>query len=220
MDGTVKTPVNCETFREWLVHFQADEVAEGDRGRLQEHLDACPGCSRRLEIEDGMLRALRARLEPTPAPPGLETRIRAALAEQSPAPAAIAWYRRPWLAAAAASLTLAVLLFQGVDWPGIDSSRRGVVEVSWKVVTVVDRDCDKAGASYAQQLRCRRADHLNALKVSDGNYWHLSADQELSRRLMLDRTMRGKRLAVDGELYSAIHTLQLARYRQLPPTTL
>ena len=81
MDLQVRKPVNCTIFAHWLVHFQADELPEADRAALQEHIDVCAGCQRRLEVEDRFLDVLRERMPRVPAPPGLETRVRAALEE-------------------------------------------------------------------------------------------------------------------------------------------
>ena len=59
MDLEVRKPVNCNVFAQWLVHYQTDELPEDDRAALQEHLDGCSGCHRRLQIEDRFLEVLR-----------------------------------------------------------------------------------------------------------------------------------------------------------------
>jgi hypothetical protein len=79
-------------------------------------------------------------------------------------------------------------------------------------VTVVDIDCEGMGWTLAQQRQCTHPHHLNALKVGPDQYWNISLDQELGRRLVADREMRGHRLHVVGDLYSSIHTLRLASF--------
>ena len=62
-------PVDCRSFREKLVHFQADELPAADRQRFQDHLDGCADCARRLEIEDQFLRGLKDGCAPIPCRP-------------------------------------------------------------------------------------------------------------------------------------------------------
>ena len=69
MEPNVMKTVDCHAFRDWIPHFQADEVDDTQRQALQEHLDACADCARRLELEDGFLRAMKARMPRHVAPP-------------------------------------------------------------------------------------------------------------------------------------------------------
>jgi mycothiol system anti-sigma-R factor len=211
----VEKPVGCGTFRRWIFQYQSDEVSEADRQALQAHLDGCEDCARRLEIENAFLSALKTKLGREPAPPGLETRIRAALErERTPRrAAALQWLQAPWFAAAAAFVLLAVLL---VPWSGRNSPlpSRDVLHVE-REVTVVDRDCDRTGRTIAAQRKCQLHRHLNVLKLADGTYWNISLDQEGYRGLMVEPEMRGKRLLVVGDYYPRIQTLQVHRTRDL-----
>lgn len=209
----MRKPVTCEIFGHWLVHYQADEVPEDDRRSLEDHLHGCDGCQRRLALENGFLEVIRARMPRVPAPPGLETRVRAALESSGPRASAGSWLSRPWFAAVAASLLLAILLVPGIGDPvGLV---RSVTAVSGQIVTVIDRDCAEAGYSIEQQRRCRMPHHLNVLLRDDGSYWNLSLDREINKMILLDPEMRGHRLVVDGDLYGAIHTLGIRDYRDL-----
>jgi hypothetical protein len=90
-----------------------------------------------------------------------------------------------------------------------------VIPVSGQLVTVVDHDCARAGRTFDQQRKCRMPHHLNALLARDGKYWSISLDREIYKMLLLDPELRGHRLMVDGDLYSAIRTLRIREYRDL-----
>jgi hypothetical protein len=195
-----------------MVHFQADELPDAERTVLQAHVDGCPDCARRLEIEDGLLSAVRARIAGVPAPPGLETRVRAALTAEAP-PSAGAWYRRPVWAVLATAALLAVLMLPGFD--GARRSRPDAVEVEGRVVLVVDMECDRAGRNYNQQKGCRKTHHLNTLKTNDGRYWSFNLDRESHRKLLVDPGIRGHRLRVEGKFYPELRTLQMTQYTDL-----
>ena len=198
--------MNCNAFKRDLYHFQADELPAAERAACLEHLNACAPCAALLEVEQGLLRGLRSRLVPAMPPPGLETRVREQLrqARQSSRPG-LDWVRRPWFAALAASVLLALLLIPTADLGSSSLSR------VTRVVTVVDFDCDKAGRSLGQQRVCTHPRHLNALKLDDGRYWQISLDHEVGRELTTDRTIRGSRMRVEGWFYERIRTLQVDR---------
>jgi len=200
-----------------MTHFLAEEVSASERLGLQEHLDACEDCSVRLEVEVGFGRALSRRLTPAPAPPGLETRIRARLAEETPR-TSTSWFRTPWFATASAAVLLAVLILAGSGRPG-SPPPVGPVPIFSQSVTVVDRECERMGKTLQQQRHCRDRHHLNMLRVGDGDYWFLGLDHEAARQLLLEPEMRGRQLLVDGKFYPEIHTLRLTGYRELdgPP---
>jgi hypothetical protein len=209
--------MDCASFRLSIHDFQADELTEADRGAFQAHLDACDRCARLLEVEDGFLRALQARLPRAEPPPGLEPRIRAALRELAPDPTPSAWF-----AAAAAAVLLALLLVPGLGRPlrGGWTPAAGVVAVAGVEVMVVDLDCDRAGMSIESQRRCGARHHINALKTADGRYWYISPDHESYGRLIGDPQMRGRRLIVDGDYYPGINTLRITWSRSVNLTRL
>jgi hypothetical protein len=198
--------MNCTAFKRDLYHFQADELPAAERAAYLEHIDACVPCAELLEVERGLLRGLRSRLAPTPAPPGLETRIREQLrqARGSRRPG-LDWIRRPWFAALAASVLLGVLLLPA---QGLESLTLARVS---REVTVVDYDCDAAGRSFGQQRLCTHPKHLNALKLENGDYWQISLDHPVGRELITDREIRGTRMFVEGWFYERIQTLQVDR---------
>lgn len=203
--------MDCASFRRSIHDFQADELNEAERGAFEAHLSACAGCARALEVEEGFLRVLRGRLPRAEPSPGLDQRLREALRGEAPDPPAPAWYRGPWLAAAAAALLLALLLVPGLGRPlgGGWSPVSGVVPVADVEVMLVDLDCDRAGGSVEEQRRCADPHHVNALKTADGRYWHISPDHADYGRLIRDPRMRGRRLVVDGDYYPGINTLRI-----------
>ena len=201
-------PAGCRKFERNLYHFQAEELSEVESRELTRHAEACTACAERMALEEAFLSGLRRRLTRTSPPDGLRERVREALHEEArPATFATA-LRVPWLIPAAASLLLALLLIPVLSTGG------GAPELLHveRDVTVVDRACDRAGASVTQQRSCRDPRHLNALKIGPDEYWDVSLDQEASRRLVVDREMRGHRLHVEGELYARIRTLQLTAF--------
>jgi hypothetical protein len=214
----VSQSADCRLFRRSIVHFQADELPAAERQRLQDHLDRCADCARRLEVEEGFLRGLKARLRSDVAPPGLETRIRAALAEErSAGRTRMRWFRAPGFAAAAAALLLALLLIPGLGSPPPTTpvtTHEQAVAVS-RTVRLVDLDCDRAGRTLDQQRRCEHPLHVNALRLADGGYWLIHAEQLVYRELMFDREMRGHRLEIEGDLHAPLKTLQIRRARDL-----
>lgn len=212
----MKKPLNCHTFKDLLVHFQADEIPEAQRREFHAHLDACADCARRLDVENGFLRALQNRLVREALPPGLETRVRAALrAEGQQRRSALGWLRRPWVAATAAAVILTVLLIPGIDDLRPQPPTAAAVRQVAREVIVVDLDCDRAGHTLEQQRGCRNRRHLNALRTDEGVYWNISQDHPASRDLLLDREMRGHRIRVEGDYFPAIHTVLLSHHQDL-----
>jgi hypothetical protein len=212
----VKKPVDCRDFRSWVCHLQADELADADRETLLEHSAACGACARYLETEDSFLRALKGRLVTEVAPDGLETRVREALEREAPAVGRWggAWLRTPAVSVLAASALLAVLLVPTlVGTPSGDAGSVGEPKVLHvvKTVTVVDRDCDRVGATFAQQLACRNARHLNVLKLGDGSYWNVNLDHPSARDIVMDPNLRGRRITVEADFYPDLQAVQLIR---------
>jgi anti-sigma factor (TIGR02949 family) len=206
--------MNCKSFRDLIYLFQADELSERERQACQAHLNTCESCADRLQVEDTLLRVLKTKLPRTPAPPGLETRIRASLRAQAGGAASVPWFRAPWFAAtAAAALLMAVLVPSLVG--DLNVAPRGPGVPVREEVVVVDRDCDQAGRSVDDQRRCTHPLHINALKLADGSYWTISPDQTDFRYLLLDRGVRGHELVVRGELYRDAEMIRLTEIERL-----
>ena len=201
--------MNCQAFRERIFLLQAGELSGPERRDCESHLAACPSCTARLRFEDGMLRTLEAKLPRESAPPGLETRIRAALrTERAPRAGGAGWLPSRWLvasAAAAAVLALVALAVSG-PWRG-----RGTAadRPASGTVTVVDLDCDRVGRSYEEQRRCLDPAHVNALKLADGSYWTIAAEPAEFRYLQNDPALRGHKLRVVGRLVGGSNVLRV-----------
>jgi len=186
--------MNCKSFRDRIFLFQADELPAGERAACEAHVDACPGCAGRLELEDAALDALRAGLARSTAPPGLESRIRTSL--RGPASMRVPWYRTGWLAAAlSAALLAAALVLPQLLRPGGTPAASAPAQA---IVTVVDLDCDRAGKDVAHQRECLDPHHVNALKLADGSYWTMDPTRPEFRYLLLDREQRGAKLRIAG----------------------
>jgi hypothetical protein len=207
--------VDCASFREWLYHLQADELADGDREKLLGHAAACGRCARYLEAEDSFLMALKGRLAASEAPAGLEARVRDALGREAPPTSERSWVRTPAASVLAAGLLLAVLLVPALVGRAPGAERAGaaagkVLHVV-RTVTVVDFECDTAGASFARQLECRNARHLNVLKLADGSYWNVNLDHPSARAIVMDRRLRGRRITVEADFYPELQAVRLIR---------
>ena len=210
MAGERDDTTACHEFRELLYSFQADELEESEREACQRHLDRCAGCADRLQAEVGMWNVLRAKLPRIPAPPGLETRVRAALrSEFGPRSARVAWFRTPWFAATAAAVLLMAVLVPGLTGRARPPAAGARVHQVTQEVTVVDHDCDKAGRDPAAQRRCSHPLHVNALKLPGGDYWTISPGPLEFRHLLLDADSRGRRFEVRGDYYPGPETIVL-----------
>jgi mycothiol system anti-sigma-R factor len=220
----IKEPASCSVFREWVYHLQADELAEADRETLLAHADACETCARTLEVEESLLRAVKARLVREEVPPGLRDRIRDSLRAESASSSTgwISWLTTPGASAVAATALLAALLVPLT----IDSSGDAAGELSaskLRVVrpaTIVDHDCGAAGRTFAEQLDCRNARHLNVLRVADGTYWNVNLDHPAARDIVLQPSQRGRRIVVEADFYPELHAVRLIRVRDPLPRQL
>ena len=219
----ITEPVDCGTFLAWVYHLQAEEITEGDRRRLLSHAEVCRDCARRLEVEEGFLRALRGRLGRAEVPPGLEGAIREALAREAPVrPSGRgSSLRTRGASALAAAVLLGGLLVPAIlEGPGranaVGSEALRVV----KATTIVDRDCDASGRSTAEQRKCRNARHVNALKVGDAVYWNVNLDHPLAKDIVLDADQRGRRVMVVADFYPDLRTVHLISVRPAVPQAL
>ncbi len=199
-----KTPV-CRQFEADLYHFQAGELPEAEMAALAEHAEACPPCGRRLDVEAGLLRGLKGRLERAEAPPELRARVRRALATEAPPSRFRGWLRSRWLVPAVAALLLAVMMLP------VMPTFVTLAQVDQEAI-VVDYDCERAGKTLEQQRLCQHPEHLNALRVAPERYWNIGLDRQVGRSLAAQRGLRGHRLRVVGELNERKRTLHLAHF--------
>lgn len=216
MDEGVSQPVTCQVFREELFLFQSDEMSEGDRAVLQEHLNLCEDCAGLLELTDRLLASVKEALPREPAPAGLESRIRSALADVHTeaaggqvVPLRRSWWKDPVVAAMAAVFLLAALITP------VLMNRDIVPDVAVFTGTIVDFECDQAGLPLEMQRNCRARDHLNALKLDEGDYVHFNIHQTGYRNLVSDLDVRGRRVTVHGNLHPEIRTLEIIGVEEL-----
>jgi len=195
----------CRRVERQLFHYQAGELPDTEMRLIARHIDACPGCARREQVENELLGALKARMPRIPAPPGLRDRIVAKLPAEKSGWSFTALWRAQWLVPVAAAMLLVVLLLPGLP------RLAGVLDVEREVI-VVDIDCEFAGKSLAQQRLCKHPHHLNALRVTDGSYWNVDLGDEMGRLIAADRALRGATLNVRGDFYPKIRTLRVDGY--------
>ena len=204
--------MDCTTFQGRIAGFLGDEMAVDERARQQAHLDACPGCAERLEAERSFEHALRGRLPRVPAPPGLETRVRAAIrSEATPNDGpAVPWWRNAWLATAASAALAVVLLLAGpvptFDGPPASTTFRG---------RVVDLNCDAHGLTIEQQRDCHDASHHNAIRLDNGTVVRLAVDDPARHGSLLANAARGRQVEVSGRYFRATGTVAVADVRGL-----
>ena len=205
-DEFAKKTVSCDKFRRDLYHLQAGELSEAEQLALAGHAGECSCCGRLLAFEEAFLRGLKRRLSRAPAPPELRASVREALEREALPVRFGAWLRAPWLVPAAAALVLALLLV-----PALSRIGNGVRTVDREVL-LVDLDCDRSGLTFEQQRRCTNPLHLNAFKVGPGEYWTIGVDPDSDRGLVVDRSVRGHRLHVVGDLYTRFRTLHVTSH--------
>lgn len=108
--------MNCDDIQKGIYVYLDDEFAEPERGDFEDHVRGCGRCRVRVERERTFLRDFRDKIPSVSAPPGLEDRIRAALAAAPPPESTVgelpgrgrsSWVR-PWLLAAAAAMLVAI----------------------------------------------------------------------------------------------------------------
>lgn len=109
--------LRCARFRRWILRSLSDDLPERKRGRLAEHLAACPGCLREAREAAALLCSLGAPGVPDPGPaywkafPGrVRRRIEEARARSAAPPPLAALQERACRAAVAAALAAAALL--------------------------------------------------------------------------------------------------------------
>jgi hypothetical protein len=216
MDERVGQPVTCGEFRDQLFHFQADELPEEVRTRLQEHLNRCGDCASRLELENRLLASLKSALPREKASAGLDARIRQALAGSGAGDSGgqVVGMPRPWWKHPAVAALAAVFLLAALITPVL-VTRNLVPEPAVFTGTIVDFDCDRAGMPLELQRRCTARSHLNALKLDDGAYVHFNDHQADYRNLVSDLEMRGHRVTVHGTLHPEIRTLEIVGLEDL-----
>lgn len=101
--------MDCDRVRESL-HAGVDGELDGDEERtFHEHIGSCPACAARVESVRKLKRLVFAKARRVPVPPGLEGRVRSALALETESPErAMRWTR--WAGAAAAAILLIAVL--------------------------------------------------------------------------------------------------------------
>lgn len=202
----------CRSFRDSVYSFLDNEMEESQRNRLQAHLDDCPGCGRYLEFEERFSSALRSRLPRLGAPEGLLERVNSELDRQ-----AVSVRRRSrlrtYVGAAGFTAAAVSLLALGLPRGWLPGRAPAQPQHVVREVTVVDEECDRAGLALEEQRECRKADHLNALKLADGSYWDLALDGPDARRIAAEPQERGRRIVVEGDLYAPLGPLHVSAVR-------
>jgi len=164
---------------------------------------------------DGLLR--RA-LAPPGAPPGLRERIQAALAVEAAQHAAAAVRRRrlyrPALGLAlAASLLIAILLPPALRPGGFlrPAVTAGPRHIHYQGV-VVCVDCAALGEPLEVQASCRSETHGSGLRLEDGALVRFTRRTAARPEPLVDPSLRGRQIVLDGDLYETIGYLEVTSY--------
>jgi anti-sigma factor (TIGR02949 family) len=86
IEMTTGVRVTCEELIRELPDFLDREVTLARRSELERHLEECAHCLEVTQFERSLLDRIRARLVDVALPPGLLSRLTAAMAGASPAP--------------------------------------------------------------------------------------------------------------------------------------
>jgi hypothetical protein len=201
-------------------------LSESEGIRL--HVEGCEACAKRLQ-QEGTFREALGGLDYEQAPPGLETRIRAAIDADDEHAADRTWgwldviLSRSVLGTACAALLVAVIAMatpyfisspdEG-DFAGGAPPIAGISDLVQVKGVVVCADCDAHGGSLEEQRRCRTP----GLRADNGEVYHFlktgEEDGEL-RNLLYSPDRRGARVAVDGRLFRDIGYIQVAQVSSL-----
>ncbi len=77
--------MSCSEFRKYISAYIDHEISVDRALPLEEHLQACATCARRLQLEQWLAELVRYSYPRVPCPPALEDKIRKALMEQTTA---------------------------------------------------------------------------------------------------------------------------------------
>ncbi len=202
----------CDDVREILAAFLDDELPAEASHRVQEHLDACAGCTSYAGFEESFTSAIRTRLPRLQAPDSLLSRVRTQLDAEEVAPSP--WFRGRLVGLATAAVIVLLLLPAGPlirnawqSWSGqagdaAAGHHRSVAGV------LVCFECEKEGVPIEMQRNCRAQGHQTGLRCPQTGLWHLVANQA-SSDLLADPGLRGRRVVLETETLDTIRYLDV-----------
>jgi anti-sigma factor (TIGR02949 family) len=106
--------VKCDEARPLLDPYLDDELAEGERATLREHIEGCAECGPEAAAIERLRADIRRAVPAHRAPPALRQQIRSALRREAGGASAMA--RTPGWLAYAASILIAVAVGSGGTW--------------------------------------------------------------------------------------------------------
>ena len=211
--------MNCQEITDRLVFFVDGELPLSESEPVRQHLESCEPCARRARAESAVREAVAA-TDYHPAPPGLETRIRAALDTAAAAPRrrlVPLWFdrvlSRPVLGAVTAALLVAVGWLAVASFSGSNA----IAAVSLQG-TLVCADCNAGGVPIEAQRRCKTYGHSTALLTEAGDVVHFvkpdDPDPEV-QELLFAPPRRGTRVGIDGRLFRDIGYIEIDHIAEL-----
>ena len=215
--------MDCNEVLNRLVFFVDGEHPLSETDRIRRHVEECQACGKRVGFE-GWFRDTLGQLEYHQTPPGLDTRIQAALKEvddQTDRWRFRVWkwasslISRPALGTAVAGLLVAVFWlglppsFQdGTIGPGISLALAGeVVHLQGHLVCA---GCNAAGVPIEEQRHCKKYGHMTGLLTSEGDLLNFVNRPEV-QDLLFTPPMRGTEVEVEGRLYEEIGYIDVAQ---------
>lgn len=210
--------MTCQQFRENLNCWLDGELSADAAGAAEKHRLECARCSRLAAGAASMRSAVKDATHSILMPPGLEERIGAALAQQSP-PSRVSRFLS-WRAAAAAVVLLALAGFGAsrLPWrPGTADAMDSValqLDDARAVVltgTLLCRDCELEH-HYGIKAPCRTIGHHGAIATDDGRIWNL-VEQKVASDLIHDERLLGRRIVVHGRVFRGARTIEIESYQ-------
>src|ERR1043165_2349789 len=120
--------MNCTKARRQLDMYMDSELSVPENMEVLEHLNLCRACQEVFQVEEKLRDTLKVELSRPEPPAGLADRVKLALREAPPTPAAVP-RRRGWKIALAAAASLAIAAFVILS-PGSEQPQALAAEVA------------------------------------------------------------------------------------------
>jgi hypothetical protein len=214
--------MNCKQFRESLDCYLDGELSAAASAAGDAHRKECPQCDRAVQRQHELKTAVRRAVNAVTPPPGLDARVRSAVAPRWIYPfgaTGSVGLRRP--AFALAALAVLAVASSATTPPPIDVSVANAMDRlalrlddSSPVVlegTVLCRDCELEHR-YGIKASCPTIGHHGAVATADGRIWNI-VEQRSSAALIHEESLLGKKVVIRGHLFRGSRALVIDSYQ-------